>query len=293
MSDEELVVIEGDDEEGGGPPVEEGAPLWMATFGDMMSLLLCFFVLMFSMSEIKMERFLLAAQSVNMAMGSTSPDPVENPMGLMKDPPDPDLMLENPGMNEGATMSPIEADGQDETWDDKMSKAYLEMIAKRLEEFVEAQGLESDVEVERTATGVYLRMKATALFPSGEAGPRIEGIEILTQLAEVTGSLDVPVIISGHADDRPISTPAFASNWELSAARAAGVARILIEAGQPPLLTRVESYGEFKPVADNETADGRARNRRVELYYSLQAIREAVLRWSEEARADGDGTPLS
>jgi len=102
------------------------------------------------------------------------------------------------------------------------------------------------------------------------------------------------VNISGHADDQPISTPAFPSNWELSAARAAGVARVMIGAGQPPVLTKVESFGEFDPIADNATAEGRAQNRRVELYYSLEAIRASMDRWAESGQAgmpDVSGLP--
>lgn len=283
-----------DGDEDAGMPVEEGAPLWMATFGDMMSLLLCFFILMFSMSELKMERFALAAQSMNQAMGSTSKDPVETPMGLMVDPADPDLALENAGMNDGVTESIVEADGQDEALIDRVSKAYLEMIAKRLQEFVDAEGLSGAIDVEQTESGVYLRMRATAVFPAGQAAPRVEGTEIVQRLAGVTASLNVPVNISGHADDQPISTPAFPSNWELSAARAAGVARVMIGAGQPPVLTKVESFGEFDPIADNATAEGRAQNRRVELYYSLEAIRASMDRWAESGQAgmpDVSGLP--
>ena len=282
MSDDEPnAPTDFEEDSGSGAPVEEGAPMWMATFGDMMSLLLVFFILMFSMSELKMDRFMLAAQSMNTAMGSTSPKPVEKPMGLMEDPDDPDLNLENPGMNEGATKSPVESDGTEEDWLERISEAYLEMIAKRLEQFVQDEGLEADVRVERSETGVYLRMQTTALFPSGEAGPRVEGIQLLTDLAAVTSSLDVPVIVSGHADNTPIATASFPSNWELSAARAAGVARLLVSAGQDPTSTRVESWGEFRPVADNATAEGRAQNRRVELFYSLQSIREAALTWAQ------------
>jgi chemotaxis protein MotB len=279
--DEEVVAFDAAEEGGGGLPVEEGAPLWMATFGDMMSLLLCFFILMFSMSELKMDRFLLAAQSINQAIGSTSPEPVEKPMGLMTSEADPDLQLENPGLSPGATKSPVAAEGQDETMIERVSKAYLEMIAERLRAFVEEEGLQREIEVERNEDGVYLRMRAAALFPPGEAAARGEGVGIIERLAGVTKSLNVPVIISGHADDQPISTPSFPSNWELSAARAAGVARIMIGRGQPPLLTRVESYGEFAPVADNATPEGRAQNRRVELYYSLEGIRAAMDAWAE------------
>ena len=82
-------------------PVEEGAPLWTVTFGDMMSLLLTFFILLFSMSELKMERFLLASQSLRQAMGGTATENIEDPMGLMPDPVDPDLNLQAPGTTEG------------------------------------------------------------------------------------------------------------------------------------------------------------------------------------------------
>lgn len=283
--------------------VEEGAPLWMATFGDMMSLLLVFFILLYSMSELKVERFLLASQSLNEAMGGTAAEPMDDPMGLMPDPVDPELALQNPGMDPGAMedqgngATPREGaldgadgeSGESEDWLETFTDAYLEMIAKRLEEFVREEGLEDQVRVAREGEGVYLRIETVVLFGSGEARIRDQGARVLDYLSVITRELDVPVSVSGHADNVPIRTDAFPSNWELSAARAAGVARILVAGGQNPETVRVESYGEFRPVADNASLEGRSRNRRVELFYSRAAVRSAARRWALENASGEDG----
>lgn len=272
--------------------VEEGAPLWTVTFGDMMSLLLTFFILMYSMSELKVERFLLASQSLNEAMGGTRPEPLDEPLGLMPDPVDPELALDSPGREVGAVedagVTEAEAEGDtEEAWVETFTDAYMEMIAKRLEAYVEENGLEESVRVERAGDGVYLRIETVALFASGEAVISPPGTEILNYLALITRELQVPVSVSGHADNVPISTPQFASNWELSAARAAGVARVLVGAGQDPTEVRVESYGEYRPVAGNDTPEGREQNRRVELFYDRDEIRDAARRWARDGVETG------
>ncbi|MFQ5538047.1 MAG: flagellar motor protein MotB [Gemmatimonadota bacterium] len=262
------------------PEVEEGAPLWTVTFGDMMSLLLTFFILMFSMSELKMERFLLASQSLREAVGGTAEQPMEDPMGLMPDPVDPDLQLQNPGAGEDAADAPASGAGtaivEMADWRDIFADAYMEALARKLETFVEAQALGRLVEVARDADGVYLRIQTLALFASGSGTLEEPGRVILKKLSEVIKDVEVPVVVSGHADNRPIRTARFASNWELSAVRAAGVARTLVDEGHDPELLQVEAYGEYRPVASNETPEGRARNRRVELFYARQNIIEAA-----------------
>lgn len=274
---------------GAGPPVEEGAPTWVVTFGDMMSLLLTFFILMFSMSELKRERFLLASQSLREAMGSTAEVPAEDPVGLMPDPVDPELELANPGMNNGATAALVDGENPGEDPIDVFTSAYMAMIEQRLRELVEASGLGPEsVEVVTEEDGVYLRIRDAALFATGEAIVRTEARELIASLSQVTSELGVPTIVSGHADSRPISTAAFPSNWELSAARAAGVARVLVAGGQDPETVRVQSFGEHRPVADNATAEGRARNRRVEVFFSRDAIRDIALQLDRESRVDSD-----
>lgn len=256
--------------------VEEGAPLWMTTFGDLMSLLLTFFVLLYSMSELKQEKFLQASQSLREAIGGTSADVPENPMALVDEELDPEQFMEDAaGGGAGDVMLEAVAD------------AYMEVIAKRLEKFIRENELENEFSVNREEDGVYLRMQSSALFASGSGALETRALPMLRHLGEITQSIDVKSVVSGHADNQPISTPQFASNWELSAARAAGVARHLVEFGQDPEMIRVESFGEFKPVDGNDTAEGRARNRRVEVFFSREDVLAAVQRWA----ASGEDVP--
>ena len=269
-------------------PVEEGAPTWVVTFGDMMSLLLTFFVLMFSMSELEVERFLLASQSLREAMGSTAEVPVDDPLGLVPDPADPEIDLVNPGLNNGATTNPVDGETQGEDYIDVFADAYIEMIETRLLDLIAEAGLdESTVEVVVEEEGVYLRIRDAALFATAQAALQPQGRDLVLSLSAVTREIGIPTIVSGHADSRPISTAAFASNWELSAARAAGVARLLVASGQDPETLRVQSFGEFQPVDDNATSEGRARNRRVELFFSRDAIRDMALQLQQQPILEG------
>jgi chemotaxis protein MotB len=283
MSDEPEVMEAAPEPVASQAPVEEGAPTWVVTFGDMMSLLLTFFILMFSMSEIKVERFLLASESLREAMGSTAETPTDTPLGLMPDEVDPELDLSNPGLNNGATMNPVDGEGDSDDVLDLFAEAYMKMIEERLRALVEASGLDSEsVEIVTEEEGVYLRIRNAALFASGSATLLPKSQALVVSLSEITRGLEVPTIVSGHADSRPIRTAAFPSNWELSAARAAGVARLLVLSGQDPETVRVQSFGEYQPVADNATEEGRARNRRVEVFFSRDEILQIALRLQQE-----------
>lgn len=269
------------------PPVEEGAPLWMATFGDMMSLLLVFFILLFSMSELKMDKFLLASQSLREAVGGTQAEPIDDPMGLMPDPVDPDLQMQNPGMTEGAT----DANGVGEGTESAIGGAlglpvtevladeYIDEIVQQIMEFIERYDLEETLLVTRDLTGLRIRVQASALFKSGVGVIEPDSEWIIEFIAQLTHDIEIPVIVSGHADDQPIRSPRFASNWELSAVRAAGAARLIVESGHDPNDVRVESFAQFKPVADNSTPEGRAQNRRVEFFYNRKDIVDAISEW--------------
>lgn len=275
-ADVEPLLPPSDDDEKPSELVEEGAPLWTTTFGDMMSLLLTFFVLLYSMSELKQERFLQASQSLREAMGGTAAEVPEDPMALVDEALDPEMFLEN-----------AEAGSPGDAMLEAVTDAYMEVIAKRLERFIDENELHDVFSVDRAQDGVYLRMQSSALFASGSGTLEPRAVPMLGYLAEITTTIDVRSVVSGHADNQPISTPQFASNWELSAARAAGVARHLVAAGQDPEMVRVESFGEFKPVESNATPEGRARNRRVEVFFARDDILDAVKRWASA----GEGVP--
>lgn len=266
--------------------VEEGAPSWTVTFGDMMSLLLTFFILLFSMSELKVEKFLLASQGLREALGGTAEEVIDDPMGLMPDPVDPDLNMQNPGPGQAATGSG--GDGAGNGWLDGFTDAYLDVVEERFQEFIEKNDLTSTVKVERDRDGVRLRMETVTLFGSGDATVSPDGADVLGELSEITTGLDIGVVVSGHADNRPIRNSVFASNWELSAARAAGVARALVAKGHSPTKVRVESFGEFRPIASNDTPEGRSKNRRVELFYARADVTAAALTLLEEESSESE-----
>lgn len=158
----------------------------------------------------------------------------------------------------------------------------MERIFAQLAELIENGGLQQSVSVAFGEDGVRISVKASALFRAGVATVDPEALWLVDSLAVVTRDIDVPVIVAGHADNQPIRSATFASNWELSAVRAAGVARRFVANGQDPASVVVEAFGEYRPVATNETVEGRAANRRVEFFYSRQAVIESVTRWRSE-----------
>lgn len=243
--------------------VEEGAPAWTTTFGDLMSLLLTFFILLYAMSELKVERFTLASQSLSTALGGTAVIPPDNPTGLVADTPGT-FHPEDGDQEEGITQEEKEV----------ISKAELEMdeLIERLEGLVEEQGLQDVISVDRSDEGIRLSIVASTLFPPGSAIMIEDKRWVLRCLAEVTSGLEFLAVVSGHTDNMPIQTSQFPSNWELSAARAGGVARELAQAGHSPQYLKVEAFGEHRPIDKNDTETGRASNRRVEILYSRTEI---------------------
>lgn len=261
--------------------VEEGAPTWVTTFADLMSLLLTFFVLLYSMSELKVENFFIAAESLREAMGSTAETPPDSIIGLMMESADPETVIE-----------PLSAESNDGSGDDdqveRVAAEYLALLEGQLRTSVEEAGLDdSQIEIIRDDDGLYLRIRNAALFESAQVQVRPQAEALLVTLSSITSEIVIPTIVAGHADSRPISTPAFASNWELSAARAAGVARLMYENGHPASRLEVESYGEHRPLASNESAEGRAENRRVELFFSREYVERLARQLQEE------GIPLT
>jgi chemotaxis protein MotB len=236
-----------------GLPAEEGAPSWVITFGDMMSLLLTFFILLFSMSEIEVEKFREAAKSLHEGFGESTVDLGDAPPVTPTDT----TFIE----------VPVGPDAAEEKLDE---------IASLLQQFVEDNGLEQNLVVDRSEDGVYLQIRDVALFHPGDADIEESTAWIVERLGQITLNVNVPVTVAGHTDNVPINSSRFQSNWELSAARAAGVARALVAMGHDPDDVRVTAFGEYRPIDTNETAEGRARNRRVELFYSKQSVEEAI-----------------
>ena len=115
---------------------------------------------------------------------------------------------------------------------------------------------------------IEIELSSSLLFPSGDALPNDQAFQLIDKVAGILAPFDNPVHVEGFTDNLPISTDKFPTNWELSAARAGSVVRMLAAQGVNPSRLAAVGYGEFQPVADNATAEGRARNRRVVLVVS-------------------------
>ncbi|HJL15028.1 MAG TPA: flagellar motor protein MotB [Sandaracinaceae bacterium LLY-WYZ-13_1] len=235
-----MLDLDGGDEE----EVEEGAPAWMATFSDMATLLLTFFVLLLSFANMDIVQFRTMMGSVREAFG---------------------VQHESPGDFQARADTPISvAPGGSPSNPSVLPNAPT---MARLREELNERGLETVVEVEATERGVALRIRDAVLFGSGSADLLPEARPLLAQIAELSTEFTRELSIEGHTDDRPISTVRFPSNWELSAARATAVLRFLSETGEAPESMSIAGYADTRPVADNDSVEGRARNRRVEFVF--------------------------
>ena len=214
---------------------------WVMTYADMMSLLLTFFILIVSFSSLQQSKFQQAAQSLQEAFGILQHQ---------------DSMIE--------FRNPVYPEFQEDSTD---SDVYYEM--QEIEQVILENGLDQEIQVEFQEEGVLFRIQAPFLFGSGMADLRKEPRKILDELSVLFRKFPYLVRIEGHTDSLPINSARYPSNWELSAARAVTVARYFQGLGLPPERIAATGYGEYQPIADNGTAIGRDKNRRVEIFLKL------------------------
>ena len=257
-----------------------GSPAWMATFSDLMNLLLCFFVLLFSMSTLEESKWaeLVASMSNTFSVftqGSTAIgdgilisngvsqlnelDQYINSTGKLSDSESEEDKLEE-YQNAGDIKRLVEALEQEQLQSN-------EALAELVEEAVSEGRLGDQIDVSFTAQYVQLTMKGALLFDSGSAQLREESHGVLDKIGEVLERYAEGTIeIEGHTDNVPISSQQFPSNEELSSARAMSVFYYLTENTLLDMRNlKHAGMGERIPIADNSTAEGRSRNRRVEI----------------------------
>lgn len=219
---------------------QPGSPAWMTTFGDMMTLLLVFFVLLYSFSSMDVEKF----------EGFISA--LQNQLGVLEGGK---TITPNPNIDAG-TM------GEDYA----QAPENIQQIMRELDNYIESNGLGERVNVENKRKGLVISLTGEILYELGRADIRDEGREVLAMISDILIDIPNDIMIEGHTDNLPIRTDEFPSNWELSTARAVNVIEFLIEERDfDPARLSAAGYSEYRPVADNDNADGRAENRRVEV----------------------------
>ncbi len=244
-----------------------GAPEWMVTYSDMVTLLLTFFVLLFSMATIDKQKFEEIANALRSSyIQKSSGNELRSNMGksiLTVNFINPDDTGQRRVDSERYTETAEEIILDDKV---KIQDQKLQQAKAQLEENVEKLGLSDLVEIIEERDYLLVRLNSQVLFESGSAEILDEGKKTLNILGKSLVPLENEIMIQGHTDNVPINTPLFPSNWELSTKRATNVVVYLINSlNLDPSKLTATGNGEFRPIGDNSTAEGRQSNRRIEM----------------------------
>lgn len=221
---------------------KKGAPEWMVTYGDMMSLLLCFFVLIVSFSSIQLAEFQKAMGSLRGALGVLK---TRSSVIKLQD-------IEIPHLT-------------------GFKRVELNRAIEAMRKLIEQKRLEGLVKMKITRKGIAIRLLTPVLFELGKAEIKPEAYPILDRIIDMAKALPNRVRIEGHTCNLPIHTPEFPSNWELSAIRAIKVVHYFQDVGGiDPRRLYYMGFGEYHPLVPNTSEENRAKNRRVEIFIEYE-----------------------
>lgn len=248
---------------------------WVISYADFITLLFAFFVVMYSISSVNEGKYKVLSKSLEQVFSDSKTSyskfsvGIDNPSG--KNFSDREIQMPRPGdyadqeeynyTIDGADQEVegggnYEEDGGLDRITDSLTEQFSELINNDL------------VAINSNDLWAEIEIKSSVLFPSGKAAPSKAAVTIVKQIASELKKSPNPIHVEGFTDNVPISNEVFPSNWELSAARAAAVVRLLSEGGVAAERLAAVGYGEFQPVADNNTAEGRQKNRRVVMVIS-------------------------
>lgn len=257
------------------PEEPENHERWLVSYADFITLLFAFFVVMYSISSVNEGKYKVLSQALVGVFSdpdrSVRPIPIGEERPLTTKPAQP--LVSDSDQSEaalGEAVDPLQAIA------DNVREAFGDLIRS---DQLTVRGNELWIEIE---------LKSSLLFGSGDAMPSDMAFSIVDKVAKILKPFDNPIHVEGFTDNLPISTAQYPTNWELSTARAASMVRMMAMEGIDPRRLAAVGYGEFQPVADNATADGRGRNRRVVLVISrnLDVRRSITSAGSANAQPD-------
>ena len=230
---------------------EHPSEAWLLPYSDLLTLLLALFIVLFAVSQTDQKKVTEMAQAFSSAFNTGGPSMFDKA---------------GPNMTQNTEIP-----------DDKeINKAYMEenqqltAVKEALDKYIKENGLDAELNTVLTEDGLMISIKERALFPSGSAELVADSQKIGPVIAGLLGSIKQNVIISGHTDNIPISNAQFPSNWDLSSQRASNFTKFILEQGEHlnPARFSAVGYSEYRPTASNDTEEGRAKNRRVEVLIS-------------------------
>lgn len=244
---------------------------WLISYADFITLLFAFFVVMYSVSSVNEGKYKVLSETLTGVFNAPqrSFQPIEigdQPQRSLNAPVDNVIP---PAVTEAPRNPEMDAQARTEAL-----RAMADQLSMEFDELIN-QGV---VSLETSDEWLELNLPNSLLFGSGDAEPHYDAFDVVEKIATVLTNRDNAVKVEGFTDNQPISTSRYPSNWELSAARAASMVRMLVMEGIEPERLAAVGYGQYQPVARNDMEEGRRRNRRVVLLISRDASIRGAMR---------------
>ncbi|NND68747.1 MAG: flagellar motor protein MotD [Halioglobus sp.] len=255
---------------------------WMVSYADFITLLFGFFVVMYSISSVNEDKYRVLSNALVGAFNDQPVDlrvqqvvplvdtPLYNDILSAADEPEAQQVVIPLRANQGEVVTAAATKSPE--LEDQFTQDVLDAAEEEVNELSETvvermqPSLEEDlINLKRNKFWLEVEIKSSLLFESGRSALIPSSVPLLLDLADIFADLPNRIHVEGFTDDRPIRTPLFPSNWELSAARAAAVVRLFERSGIDPSRMASIGYGEYQPLGDNDTEEARAKNRRVVL----------------------------
>lgn len=236
---------------------------WLIPYADLLTLLLALFIVLYSMNSLDIKKFEEMSQAFNVALNNGQG--VLESSTIVRIGDDEGKKREEEGSEDDSQKQNLDEQALEEL--KKKEQEDLENLKKQIDAYIEKNGLTSDLETKLNLSQLMITISDNALFAPAQASVKPESRELAVAIGKMMQKYpDYEVIVSGHTDNVPINTSAFKSNWDLSSMRAIRFMDILLENKKlDPVRFSAIGYGEYRPVADNKTAAGRSKNRRVEV----------------------------
>ncbi len=262
---------------------------WLTTYSDLVTLLLCFFILLFSMAIVDKQKFEKVALSVRAAFAGAGNETFDKESGdtmISLTPFDngedvldePDKGTEDEGDETGKDIDKQDPDesedqqGKEGTEGDNtgngedMGEGSIGAFKVDIQGLIDKMGLNENIKVVDEGTKIILRMDSVILFDTGSADLKTSAKPVIEKIGDILKTLDNEIQVQGHADDRPINTREFPSNWELSTKRATNVVKFLIdECDIEQKYLTATGNAEFQPIVPNDSEYNRQKNRRIDI----------------------------
>ncbi|MGL5675801.1 MAG: OmpA/MotB family protein [Cellulosilyticaceae bacterium] len=222
---------------------KENSERWLLTYSDLITLLMIFFVVMYAMSNVDQQKYSQLANSLGGVFSNT-----------------PYVIGE--GTGNGLVPQENNEPGQEPI----NTQTTEEKVQQQIEQYLKDNQLQDKVKMTVQPRGLVLSLQENAFFESGKADILGKYEKNILEITDILKQLDNDLIVEGHTDNQAIHNSLFESNWELAAMRAINVIDLMVaEGGIAPEKMSATSYGEYRPVASNDTEEGRAKNRRIDI----------------------------